>query len=118
MTAPAWDRIKEVFQEALDRPAHERAAWLYEICGEDRALQMEVESLLAKHDELGSFAERPAVELLDQLCLGADSRMGRMAIDRVCWRLVRLQPISSSSPPPARSLRPAARSSSRPTRPR
>ena len=75
MNAPGWDRIKEVFQEALDRPAHERAAWLHEICGEDRALQLEVESLLAKHDELGSFAERPAVELLNHLSLEADSRM-------------------------------------------
>jgi eukaryotic-like serine/threonine-protein kinase len=75
MNAPGWDRIKEVFQEALDRPSHERGAWLHEICGEDRALQMEVESLLAKHAEAGSFAERPAIELLDQLSLEADSRV-------------------------------------------
>jgi Tol biopolymer transport system component len=75
MNAPGWDRVKEVFQEALDRPSHERDAWLHAICGADRALQMEVESLLAKHAELGSFAERPAVELLDQLCVEADSRI-------------------------------------------
>ena len=82
MDAPSWDRIKEVFQEALDRPSQERAAWLHDICGDDRALQMEVESLLAKHHEAGSFAERPAIELLDQLSLEADSRMF-VAVGRV-----------------------------------
>jgi hypothetical protein len=41
--------------------------------------------------------------------VGADSRMGRVAIDRVCWRLLRLNPVSVSSPLPARSLRQAAR---------
>jgi eukaryotic-like serine/threonine-protein kinase len=70
--APIWDRVKEVLQGALDRPAHERAAWLHEICGEDRALQAEVESLLTAHDEAGSFAERPAVELLGQLTVEMD----------------------------------------------
>ena len=45
-----------------------------EICGNDRALKAEVESLLATHEEAGSFAERPALELLEQLALPADSR--------------------------------------------
>ena len=65
MNAPTWDRIKEVFQDALERPPQERADWLRARCGADRALQAEVESLLATHDEAGSFAERPAVELLE-----------------------------------------------------
>src|SRR5689334_22508723 len=45
MSAPSWDRIKEVFQEALERPPDERGAWLRQICGNDRALEAEVESL-------------------------------------------------------------------------
>ena len=28
MNAPSWERIKEVFQDALDRPPHDRASWL------------------------------------------------------------------------------------------
>src|SRR5262245_66102635 len=56
MNAPTWERIKEVFQDALERPAHQRAEWLRARCGADRALQAEVESLLATHEEAGSFA--------------------------------------------------------------
>src|SRR5438093_363383 len=73
MNAPTWDRVKQVFQDVLDRPPHERAASMRELCGEDRALQAEVESLLATHAEAGSFAERPAIELIGALPLGADS---------------------------------------------
>ncbi len=72
--APSWDRVKQVFQEALARPPHERAACLQQMCGEDRALRAEVESLLATHQQAGSFADRPALELLDELALGWDSQ--------------------------------------------
>jgi len=61
VNAPSWERIKEVFQDALDRPPHERAQWLRERCGDDSVLQAEVESLLATHQQAGSFAEQPAV---------------------------------------------------------
>jgi eukaryotic-like serine/threonine-protein kinase len=67
MDAPNWDRVKAIFQDALERPAAERAAWLRERCGSYRALQAEVESLLAAHDEAGSFAARPAVDALHAL---------------------------------------------------
>ena len=70
---PTWDRIKEVFQEVLDSPLEERSARLRELCGADRSLQTEVESLLVTHDQAGSFAERPADELLDALGVDGDS---------------------------------------------
>jgi eukaryotic-like serine/threonine-protein kinase len=66
-STPSWDRVKTVFQEVLDRPLEERSARLRELCGADRGLQAEVESLLATHNDAGSFAERPAQELLDAL---------------------------------------------------
>ena len=65
MSAPSWVRVKEIFQQTLERPPHERAAYVRELCVEDRALQAEVESLLAAHERVGSFAERPAIDLLD-----------------------------------------------------
>src|SRR5262249_49939683 len=40
----------------------ERSASLDEACGGDPALRQRVEALLASHDELGDFLERPAVE--------------------------------------------------------
>jgi len=67
MNAPGWERIKEVFQDALERPPHDRAQWLRARCGDDRALQAEVESLLATHEQAGSFADQPSVDVLNML---------------------------------------------------
>ena len=82
LSASQWERIKEIFQQALDRPPLERAEWLREVCGNDRALRAEVESLLTTHREAGSFAERPAIELLGQLGLDEDRRP-IVSVDRV-----------------------------------
>jgi serine/threonine-protein kinase len=78
MNAPNWARIKEVFQEALDRPPQERIAWLQSRCGDDKMLEAEVESLLAAHQRAGSFGDRPALELLG--AVSVDSRIA--AFDR------------------------------------
>jgi serine/threonine protein kinase len=77
VTSPNWDRVKHVFQEALERPAGEQLAFARERCGNDRAALAEVESLLAAHKQAGRFAERPAVELLQALPLEHDSDDGR-----------------------------------------
>jgi len=68
-----WDRVKQLFQAALDRPTDERAEYLREQCGDDRTLQAEVESLLATHEQAGGFAARPELELLG--ALDSDSRL-------------------------------------------
>jgi hypothetical protein len=67
MNAPRWDRVKQVFQEALERPAPDRAAYVREMCGEDAALRAEVEALLEAHQDAGAFAAEPAIELLHGL---------------------------------------------------
>jgi serine/threonine protein kinase/Tol biopolymer transport system component len=67
VNAPNWDRVKQVFQRALGRPDHEWHAYVREQCGGDEALQAEVESLLSAHERAGSFADQPAVELLNEL---------------------------------------------------
>ena len=59
-----WDRIKAVFQAALERAPHERAEFLRETCGADGGLSAEVESLLSAHELAGTFVERPAIETL------------------------------------------------------
>ena len=61
---PPWDRVKELFQAALDRPPAERARFLREACGDDRTVLREVESLLLAHQQAGDFAERPALDAL------------------------------------------------------
>jgi serine/threonine-protein kinase len=59
-----WDRVKRLFQSALERPAAERAHFLSEACGDDLVLRREVESLLVAHQQAGNFAKRPPFEAL------------------------------------------------------
>src|SRR5436190_3789194 len=56
------DRVKELFHAALGREPCDRAGFVRDACGDDRALQTEVESLLDAHQRAGSFAERPPIE--------------------------------------------------------
>ena len=62
--AERWNRVKQVFQDALELPAAERGLFLRGACGADRELRGEVESLLLAHTAAGSFAQGPAVEAL------------------------------------------------------
>jgi serine/threonine protein kinase len=71
--AARWDRVKQVFQSALDRPPEERTRFLDEICGADRALQRGVESLLVAHEQAGEFAERPAIAGSSAVRVNADT---------------------------------------------
>ena len=66
-SGPQWNRVKALFQQALERPPQERIAWLHECCDGDSALAAEVESLLTTLEEARSFGEQPAVELLSAL---------------------------------------------------
>jgi eukaryotic-like serine/threonine-protein kinase len=56
-----WDRIHDVFAEALERAPEERVAFLDRACGDDAALRAEVESLLAAHDAASVFLNSPAL---------------------------------------------------------
>ena len=49
-TSDDWRRLEQLFHDALERPPHERSAFLAQACGGDSALQREVESLLAQSD--------------------------------------------------------------------
>ncbi len=60
MSKERWLRSKELFQEAVERPAEQRQAFLDASCGDDADLRHEVESLLASHAEAGGFLETPA----------------------------------------------------------
>ncbi len=51
------NRDVEVFTEALQLPAGERAAYLNRACGSDGELRRRVEALLEGHDRVGDFLE-------------------------------------------------------------
>jgi serine/threonine protein kinase/Tfp pilus assembly protein PilF len=56
-----WERLKQVFEAALQRSPDERASFVRDVCGSDRALLTEVESLLAAHGAAGNFVQRQAI---------------------------------------------------------
>jgi serine/threonine protein kinase/Tol biopolymer transport system component len=56
-----WQRVKEIFQGALERKGSERESFLEQECGDQTALRSEVESLLRSYEVAGSFMESPAV---------------------------------------------------------
>ena len=60
MTDERWDRLQELFEEALKRKAEDRDAFLNEACGDGAELRREVESLLKhQHEASTGFLESP-----------------------------------------------------------
>lgn len=52
--------VKEILHTALEVPRADRAAYLDRTCDGNADLHCEVESLLASHDDAGTFLEEPA----------------------------------------------------------
>ena len=61
MTPERWLEVERLFHEALERPPHERAAFLHDSSAGDDALRREVESLLDQSSRADAFLEGPAV---------------------------------------------------------
>jgi serine/threonine protein kinase len=64
MNKPAWHRVKEILEGALEQSPADRSAFVARSCDDDRALREEVESLLTSIEQSGDFIERPAFESL------------------------------------------------------
>jgi serine/threonine protein kinase len=62
MSTVNWNKIKEIFLEAIELDAEERAAFLEEKCGDDLNLRREVEDLIRADEEAVSLMSRPAIE--------------------------------------------------------
>src|SRR5215217_877275 len=56
-----WQRVKEIFDGALERRGAERDAFLDRACDGDTDVREEVDSLLHSYEVAGSFMEAPAV---------------------------------------------------------
>jgi eukaryotic-like serine/threonine-protein kinase len=71
-----WDRVKEVFHAAMERPPEERAGFVRAACGEADGIRQEVESLLRAHEAAGPFAEGSPLDVLDHAVLEPGDRLG------------------------------------------
>jgi len=63
LTRERWAQIRQIFDDTLDRPAKDRAAYLRLVCAGDGELRREVESLLESHDTSPEFLSAPAAQL-------------------------------------------------------
>src|SRR5215468_5836088 len=63
LTSERWRQVKEIFQAAVELPAAERETYLAGACEGDPSLRTEIESLIAAHEEPGSFLGDPAFDL-------------------------------------------------------
>ena len=50
MSDTNWQKVRQIFDSALRRQPDERRRFVNEVCGADKTLLAEVESLLSTHD--------------------------------------------------------------------
>jgi eukaryotic-like serine/threonine-protein kinase len=60
MTPERWQHVKQIFNSAINYRPEERDSFLSEACLGDTNLRREVESLIASHEQSGSFIDDPA----------------------------------------------------------
>ena len=70
-----WQRVKAVFEGALERNGADREAFLARECNDEPGLREEVESLLRSYEVAGSFMEAPAVAQAADTLAGASPKL-------------------------------------------
>lgn len=57
-----WELLRELFERALARPSHERAAFLRDRAAGNETLRRDVESLIDAHEAAPSFLKHPVLQ--------------------------------------------------------
>ncbi|HVF89373.1 MAG TPA: hypothetical protein VNH22_04845, partial [Blastocatellia bacterium] len=78
MSVRDWQKIKDIFALALEQPKETRASFLRGVCGSDRTLLEEVESLLAASDEPEPLIDRKDYGVASVLNAGGAGYEGRV----------------------------------------
>src|ERR1041385_1119566 len=73
MTPQRWQRVKEIFQDALNRAPSERAAFVADASGGDDLVRQEVESLMSSDGRSGTFLDSPAYEAAAEMIVNDKS---------------------------------------------
>src|SRR5215469_6252378 len=81
-----WDRVQDLFLQAIDLPAEERGPFLEKTCGTDSELRREIESLLT-HDtgaeDVAEVVEETIESFLHTTTLKPGTRVGDYEIQRL-----------------------------------
>jgi eukaryotic-like serine/threonine-protein kinase len=85
VNAERWQKIETIYHAALTRPAEQRNAYVIEACAGDNELCTEVQMLIARHEESGSFIDTPVFDLgvralAEQAALSAGKTVGHYVI--------------------------------------
>src|SRR4051794_33335875 len=67
MTQPDWQRVKDLFAEAIEQPANLRVEFLRSECNGDDMLFDEVSSLLAASSEAENLIKDNAIDLASKV---------------------------------------------------
>ncbi len=91
MTDDRWQRVRDLFERALEVESPDLGAWLDREAGGDAEVRAEVASLLDHHSAAGSFLVQPVTESLPQLltedlALVPGQRLGSYTIVRELGR--------------------------------
>lgn len=79
MNSERWQKVKGIFDAAVELAPNERTGFLDESCGTDDELRSDVESLLAASDDADSFMESPAIgEVADVMPQRGNLEAGKM----------------------------------------
>ena len=57
MSSDRWQKINDLFHEAVNYEADERAVFLADACGDDKDLLADIERLLKSHERVGEFIQ-------------------------------------------------------------
>src|SRR5215813_534284 len=63
MKPPNWDRLQDIYHEALAKPESERKAFIASACAGDPDLLRQINSLLKADASSGEFLKSPVVQL-------------------------------------------------------
>src|SRR5690242_12077988 len=77
MNQEFWRRAEELFHATIERPQSERQAFLDNACGGDAELRRQVELLVSREEQAGSFLEQPAIDDATATLASSGSFAGR-----------------------------------------
>ena len=63
MPTDRWQRLDEIFTEAVGQPAHMRADFVARTCGPDAGMRDELDALLTAVEQSGDFLSAPALDV-------------------------------------------------------
>jgi serine/threonine protein kinase len=67
MSDNRWQRVEEIFQQAIDMAPQHRSAFLDQACGADQSLRLELDSLLLHASDAGPTLVSPAADDLPRI---------------------------------------------------